>query len=156
MKLKMGDWLRRYVDKTLQADDSTAITFPPPISKLLGFELVDVGLGKGTMEMQTDPELQGNPMGTIHGGVLADLADAAIGCAHASTLEENESFTTIDLRINFFRPVWKEKIRATAKAVQLGKTISYYTCDVTRADGKLVATVTSSVMTLRGEKSAGR
>jgi uncharacterized protein (TIGR00369 family) len=68
----------------------------------------------------------------------------------------NESFTTIDLRINFFRPLWKDEIRATARAVQVGKTISYYTCDITRSDGKLVAVVTSSVMTLRGEQANGR
>jgi uncharacterized protein (TIGR00369 family) len=156
MKLKIGEWLRKYLDKTLQADDTVSLSFPPPISRTLGFEMVDIAPGRGVMEMQTDPAVHGNPMGTIHGGVLADIADAAIGCAHAATLEENESFTTVDLRINFFRPVWKEKIRASAKVVQLGKTISYYTCDVTRADGKLVATVTSSVMTLRGEKSVGR
>jgi acyl-coenzyme A thioesterase PaaI-like protein len=43
-------------------------------------------------------------MGTTHGGVLCDIADAAIGTAHFTTLKEGESFTTINLEINFFRP----------------------------------------------------
>jgi len=108
------------------------------------------------MKMRTDPAIHGNPMGTVHGGVLCDIADAAIGTAHATTLAEDESFTSIDLRINFFRPLWKDEIRAAAKAVQVGKTVSFYSCDITRSDGKLVAVVTSAVMTLRGENAKGR
>ena len=156
MKLKIGDWLRKYLDKSLSPEDSTTMHYPPPIAKTLGLELVEIGEASAVLEMQTLPEIHANPMGSIHGGVLCDLADAAIGTAHAATLNEGESFTSVDLKINFFRPLWKEKIKATAKALQLGKTISYYTCDITRADGKLVAVVTSTVMTLRGEKSVGR
>ena len=58
-------------------------------------------------------------MGTVHGGVMCDLADAAIGTAHASTLQEGESFTSIDLKINFFRPLWKEEIVAKASGKKL-------------------------------------
>ncbi|MFQ5771237.1 MAG: PaaI family thioesterase, partial [bacterium] len=47
-----------------------------------------------------------NPMGTLHGGVLCDIADAAMGMAYASTLEQGESFTTLELKINFLKPVW--------------------------------------------------
>ena len=154
--MKIGDWLKKYLDKTLTAEDRTRMVYPPPIAKTLGFELVEIGNRTATIEMQMDVKVHANPMGAIHGGVLADLADAAIGTAHFTTLEEGESCTTIDLRINFFRPVWNEKIRAIAKAVHSGKTISYYTCDVLKSDGKLVATVTSSIMTLRGDQSKGR
>jgi hypothetical protein len=45
-------------------------------------------------------------MGTLHGGMLCDIADAAMGIAFASTLAPDESFTTVELKINFFRPVW--------------------------------------------------
>ena len=132
------------------------MVYPPPIANTLGFELAEIGPASATMKMHTDPAIHSNPMGTVHGGVLCDLADAAIGTAHATTLEENESFTSVDLRINFFRPVWRDEIRATARPVQLGKKISFYTCDITRSDGKLVAVVTSSVMTLRGDDAKGR
>jgi uncharacterized protein (TIGR00369 family) len=156
MQLKIGEWLRKYLDRTLKDDETTPMSYPPPIAKTIGFELVDIGQASATMKLQTDPAIHGNPMGTVHGGVLCDLADAAIGTAHATTLEVNESFTSLDLRINFFRPLWKDEIRATARAVQLGKTVSFYSCEITRSDGKLVAVVTSSVMTLRGEHAKGR
>jgi uncharacterized protein (TIGR00369 family) len=156
MELKMGEWLRKYVDGTLTKDETTNMSYPPPIAKTIGFDLVSVGEASATVKMRTDPAIHGNPKGTVHGGVLCDLADAAIGTAHGTTLAEDESFTSIDLHINFFRPLWKDEIQATAKAVQLGKTVSFYTCDITRSDGKLVAVVTSSVMTLRGERAKGR
>ena len=108
------------------------------------------------MEIDLKTDKLANPMGTIHGGVLRDVADAAIGTAHAATLVKGESFTSVDLQINFFRPVWDETIRARAKPVHSGKTVSRYVCDITRADGKLVAQVTSTVLTLRGDKAAGR
>jgi uncharacterized protein (TIGR00369 family) len=156
MQLTIGKWLRKYLDGTLTKEETTIMSYPPPIAKTIGFELVDLGQASATLTMRTDPAIHGNPMGTVHGGVLCDIADAAIGTAHATTLGENESFTSIDLRINFFRPLWKDEIRATAKAVQLGKTVSFYSCDITRSDGKLVAVVTGSVMTLRGEHAMGR
>jgi uncharacterized protein (TIGR00369 family) len=149
--MKLGDWLKKYLDKTLTAEDQTRMVYPPPISKTLGFDLVEIGDRTATVEMQTDVKVHANPMGVVHGGVLGDLADAAISLAHLTTLEEGESLTSVDLRINFFRPVWNEKIRAIAKAVHSGKTISYYTCDVLKSDGKLAATVTGSMMTLRGD-----
>jgi uncharacterized protein (TIGR00369 family) len=156
MQLTIVKWLRKYLDGTLTKEETTIMSYPPPIAKTIGFELVDLGQASATLTMRTDPAIHGNPMGTVHGGVLCDIADAAIGTAHATTLGENESFTSIDLRINFFRPLWKDEIRATAKAVQLGKTVSFYSCDITRSDGKLVAVVTGSVMTLRGEHAMGR
>jgi acyl-coenzyme A thioesterase PaaI-like protein len=55
--------------------------------------------------MQTDPAIHGNPIGTVHGGVLCDIAGAAVRTAHATTLGGAESFTSIDLRINLFRPL---------------------------------------------------
>ena len=57
-------------------------------------------------------EQHSNPMGTIHGGILCDLADAAMGIAFFSTLEPGESFTTLELKINFLRPFWTGKLVA--------------------------------------------
>lgn len=138
------------------AQSMSRFNYPPPIAKTLGFTLKHVDHATATMEIETDPERHANPMGTIHGGVLCDIADAAIGTAHATTLNEGESFTSVDLQINFFRPVWKEKLTVIAKPVNSGRTISRYVCDITRADGKLVAQVTSTVMTLAGSKAEGR
>jgi uncharacterized protein (TIGR00369 family) len=130
--------------------------YPPAIAKTLGFKLIEVGPGTATIEIVADAHKQANPMGTIHGGVLCDIADAAIGTAHATTLDEDESFSSIDLQINFFRPVWNGRIRAVAKPVNVGRQISRYVCDILRDDDKLVAQVTSTVMTLRGGQASGR
>ena len=130
--------------------------YPPAIARTLGFKLVEVAPGTATMEIVADVDKHANPMGTIHGGVLCDIADAAIGTAHASSLKEDESFTSIDMQINFFRPVWNGRIRAIAKPVNVGRQISRYVCDILRDDDKLVAQVSSTVMTLRGDQASGR
>lgn len=136
--------------------EGSRFIYPPTIAKTLGFRLIEVGPGTATMELMADTEVHANPMGTIHGGVWCDMADAAIGTAHATILEEGDSFTSIDLQINFFRPAWNGRIRAVAKPVNVGRQISRYVCDILRDDDKLVAQVTSTVMTLRGDQASGR
>ena len=137
-------------------DKESRFIYPPAIANTLGFRLVEAGPGTATIEILADTGKHANPMGTIHGGVLCDIADAAIGTAHATTLDDGESFTSIDLQINFFRPVWNERLRAVAKPVNLGRQISRYVCDILRDDEKLVAQVTSTVMTLKGDRASGR
>jgi uncharacterized protein (TIGR00369 family) len=95
-------------------------------------------------------------MGTLHGGVICDVADAAMGTAYASVLGEGESFTTLELKINFLRPFWSGKLLATGRVVKSGKTIGLTECDVTDAEGRLVARAMSTCMTLRGDVSEGR
>lgn len=136
--------------------EESRFIYPPTIAKTLGFKLIDVGPGTATMELVADTEKHANPMGTIHGGVFCDMADAAIGTAHAASLSEGESFTSIDLQINFFRPVWNGRIRALARPVNVGRQVSRYICDIVRDDDKLVAQVASTVMTLRGDQASGR
>jgi uncharacterized protein (TIGR00369 family) len=150
------DYLRKFLRGAVTPTDKSTFNFPFPIMKTLGLRLVDVGDGTASFEMEAKTELHSNPMGTIHGGVLCDIADAAIGTAHFTTVGDGESFTSIDLQINFFRPVWNEKLRAVAKPIHRARTISRYVCDITRADGKLVAQAMSTMMTLRGEAAHGR
>ena len=66
---------------------------PPPVGRLLGFVLKAVEPGRAVFELRAD-ERHHNPMGTLHGGIFCDLADAAMGYAYAATLTEGESFTT--------------------------------------------------------------
>src|SRR5437868_6249104 len=115
---------------------------PPPIARLLGFVLKSIEPGHAVFEMQVD-ERHHNPMGTLHGGVFCDLADAAMGYAYASTLGEGESFTTIELKINFLRAVRKAKLTAEATVVKAGRTLDYVECDVKEESGKLVARAAS-------------
>ena len=75
-----------------------------PVASLIRFEALDIANGRATVVLSAGPQ-HANPMGTLHGGILCDIADAAMGMAFASTLVPDESFTTIELKINFFRPV---------------------------------------------------
>jgi uncharacterized protein (TIGR00369 family) len=91
--------------------------FPAPIAKLLGLKLLQSEHGMAVIEFVAD-ERHANPAGTLHGGVLCDIADAAMGFAYYTTLEADESMTTLELKINFLRPVWKATLRAKAKVVR--------------------------------------
>src|SRR5580693_10694835 len=95
-----------------------------PIARLIGFEAKDIGDGRATVVLTAGPQ-HANPMGTLHGGILCDIADAAMGMAFASTLTPEESFTTVELKINFFRPVWQAQLKAEGTVVQRGHTIGY-------------------------------
>jgi uncharacterized protein (TIGR00369 family) len=127
----------------------------PPIAELIGFDVEEIGDGRAVGSLQAGPQ-HANPMGTVHGGVLCDVADAAMGMAFASTLAPDESFTTIALSINFFRPVWRSRLRAEARVINRGKTVGYLECEVTDEDGKLVAKANSTCFVLRGEQVRGR
>ena len=120
----------------------------PPIAELIGFSLREVEPGVAVIDFEADHR-HANPMGTLHGGVLCDVADAAMGMAYASTLGEGETFTTIELKINFLKPVWTGKLVATGRVVKGGRTVGLVDCDVTDAEGQLVARASSTCMTLR-------
>ena len=95
-----------------------------PVARLIGFEAETVGEGGATVTFAAGPQ-HANPMGSLHGGILCDIADAAMGLAFASTLAPDESFTTIELKMNFFRPVWQARLKAEGTVVQRGRTIGY-------------------------------
>jgi uncharacterized protein (TIGR00369 family) len=126
-----------------------------PIAELIGFHVDEIAGGRAVAWLRTGPQ-HANPMGTLHGGILCDLADAAMGMAFVSTLAADESFTTMALSINFFRPVWHTLLRAEARVVNRGKTVGYLECDVTEQNDKLVARATSTCMVLRGEQAKAR
>jgi len=128
---------------------------PPPIGQLLGFVLKSIEPGRAVFEMDAD-ERHHNPMGMLHGGVYCDLADAAMGYAYAATLGEGETFTTVELKINFFRPVRKGKLTAEARVVNAGSTLGYIECDVKDQTGRLVARAASTCMKLREAGSTAK
>jgi uncharacterized protein (TIGR00369 family) len=128
---------------------------PPAASRLVGFRLVAVEPGRAQFEMDADARHH-NPMGTLHGGILCDIADAAMGVAYASTLADDESFTTLELKINFLRPVREAHLRADGVIVSRGKTVGMAECLVTDDNGRVIAKATSTCLTLRGEQARGR
>jgi uncharacterized protein (TIGR00369 family) len=147
------------VTRDLQGDsdpgESAREEFPAPIGKLLGLTITSRGTGRATVEFEAS-ERYANPMGTLHGGVLCDLADAAMGVAYLSTLAEGETGTTIELKINFLRPVWNGKLRAEGRMVRAGKVVGLVECDIFDQQQRLVARASSTCMTLRGQLAEGR
>ncbi len=128
---------------------------PPPIASLLGIRLLSVEPGRARMEMKAGKQ-HANPMGTLHGGVLCDLGDAAMGTAFAATCEDGETYTTLELRCNFLRPVWTALLTASATVVHRGKTIGLTECEITDERGRLIAKLSSTLMVLRDQAAAGR
>ncbi|MBO0589440.1 PaaI family thioesterase [Sporosarcina sp. E16_8] len=126
-----------------------------PIGQFLGFKVVEVEQGMVVLEMDTSERLY-NPMGTLHGGILCDLSDAAMGYAFASTLADDEAFTTLEIKLNFLKPIWKTKLRAVSKVIKKGTNISLLECHVYDAEKSLVAYSTSTCMILRDKMAKGR
>src|SRR5215472_8618500 len=125
---------------------------PPPIARLLGFALKSIEPGHAVFELEVGERFH-NPMGTLHGGVYCDLADAAMGFAYAAALAEGETFTTVELKINFLRAVRQGKLTAEATVVKAGSALGYVECDVTDQGGRLVARASSACMKLRQDRT---
>ena len=131
------------------------MNIPPPVADLLGIDRVSFGDGKCTMKLEAG-EQHANPMGTVHGGILCDLADAAMGMAFFTTCADGESFTTLELKINFVRPFWTGTLLAHGRVVSRGSTVGLTDCDVVDENDRLIAHATSTCMALRGDAAAGR
>ena len=121
---------------------------PVPLANLLGFRLTEIEKGRAVVDLEAGDQ-HANILGTLHGGVMATVADSAMGLAAASTLEAGERTTTVDLAIHFFRPLKSGRLRAVAGVVKDGRTLVYVECDLTDDAGRLVARASSTCMTLR-------
>jgi uncharacterized protein (TIGR00369 family) len=131
------------------------LRLPPPVAELIGIEVERTEGGETVMTLLAE-ERHSNPMGTLHGGILCDLADAAMGMAYFSTLEPGESFTTLELKINFLRPFWTGRLVARGHVVSKGRTVGMTECVIEDDQGRLVAKASSTCLTLRGDDAAGR
>ena len=130
-------------------------TEQPAAARLIGMRLASYADGEAVVVMDAD-DSHANPMGTVQGGLLAAVADAAMGWACMTLLPEGESYTTVEMKMNFLRPAWKGRLEGRGRVKSAGRTITLVECDVFAADGKLVAHAVSTCMTLRGEQSSGR
>ncbi len=127
----------------------------PAIAKLLDMRVTEVEVGRVTMQMPVD-ERYGNMIGTVHGGVIVDLADAAMGSAFATTCREGETYATVELKCNFLRPVWKSMLTAKAWVVSRGKTMGMSECEVSDSQNKLIAKLSCTLTVLQGDAAKGR
>ncbi|MGI8524771.1 MAG: PaaI family thioesterase [Pseudolabrys sp.] len=119
----------------------------PPISEVLNFHLAEVEKGRAVFEGTPDARLY-NPIGTVHGGYTATLLDSALGCAIFSTLAKGEAWTTLELKVNFVRPINKDTgpLRAEGRLIHRGRTIATSEGDLKDRGGKLYAHATTTAM----------
>lgn len=124
---------------------------PPPAAALLGFELDRVDRGRTVFSMLAD-EVHENPMGTMHGGIVAALVDTAMGCAVTSQLDAEVGFTTLELKTNYVRAVTQAtgRIFADGTVVHAGGRVATTEARVYDSNGTLYAHATSTCMILRG------
>ena len=114
---------------------------PPPIAQLLGFDLVELGLGRATFEVEPG-EQHYNPIGVVHGGLAATLLDSAMGCAVQTTLDAGVGYTTLDLNCTFVRPMTMDtgKLLCEGTVVHKGSRVATAEGRVFSArTGKLIA-----------------
>jgi uncharacterized protein (TIGR00369 family) len=121
---------------------------PFPLAGLVGFTVTSIERGRVVVEFSPGDQ-HTNPMDTVHGGVLCTLADTAMGLAHASLLTPEQSYATVEIKINFLKPVRREKLRAIGTVVKAGKTLVLLECDLLNDGGALVARALSTSMTLQ-------
>jgi uncharacterized protein (TIGR00369 family) len=129
-----------YLQKVMQGEIE-----PPPITALVGFSLTSVEPGKATVVLPVD-DRHVNPFGYIHGGLICDIADAAMGAAYHSILEEDEICYTLELKVSFLRPATKTKLKAEGHVIKTGKSVGFLECDVTDEGGNLIARASSTIM----------
>jgi uncharacterized protein (TIGR00369 family) len=120
---------------------------PPPIASLMDMTLVEAAPGTATFICEPD-ESHYNPIGTVHGGLVCTLLDSALGCAVQTTLPQGQGYTSIEIKVNYLRPVLAGSGRLTcvATVTKPGNRVAFADGVVTDASGKTVATATGSLL----------
>lgn len=127
----------------------------PGIAQKLGFRILEASKGSVKISFRAGSEWA-NPLGTLHGGVLCDLSDLAMGMSFGGTLDPAESFTTLEMKISFLKPIWEAELTALGRVVKRGRTIGLAECEIFDDGGSLVAKASSTCMVLRGGGATGR
>ncbi|MET0736513.1 MAG: PaaI family thioesterase [Microbacterium sp.] len=122
---------------------------PPPIARLLGFDIVEVSEGEAVFECAPG-EHHYNPLGMVHGGLACTLLDTVVGCAAHSTLPKGVGYTSIDLQVSYLRPITATSgtLRAIGRVVKGGRRVIFAEGVVQDAAGRPLATATSSLLVL--------
>jgi len=112
--------------------------FPSSATKTLGIKILELGEGRSLVEMMVDSHLH-NMSGTMHGGMMADIADAAMGIAVSTTISPEEDFTTMEFKISFYRPHIKGVLRAEGIVAKRGKRVAFTEAVLTNGQKQIVA-----------------
>lgn len=119
-----------------------------PVGDLIGMVIEPhQSLGEAKVHLAVD-QRHHNPMGTVHGGILALLADTAMGVAFGRTLDENQTFGTIDIRVDFVRPVGTTQLTAIGTMVKRGARVGFLKAEIFSHSGRLVATANCTCLVI--------
>ncbi len=110
-----------------------------PFNKSLGMRLVAAHKDGVTIEIKVRPDMM-NGAGVLHGGVTATMADAAAGIAANRELGGTRAITTVEMKINYFRPVKTGVVRARSYLIRVGSTLVISRVDLTDSEKKLIGT----------------
>jgi uncharacterized protein (TIGR00369 family) len=127
------------------------VVAPPPIASVFAFAITDVEVGRVVFECTPDQSAY-NPIGVVHGGLVCTLADSVVGCAVHTTLEAGVAYTSIDLNVSYLRPVSvaSGRLRAIGTVTKPGRRVAFASAEVLDAQGKVVATATSTCLVMDG------
>jgi uncharacterized protein (TIGR00369 family) len=113
---------------------------PPPVMHLLDFQIGDAADGKAVFHFEPQ-EFHYNPLGTVHGGVITTLLDSSMGCSLHSLLPKGTGYTTLELKVNFLRPITMNsgKLECRGKVINLGGKTALTEAQIVDASGKIFA-----------------
>jgi uncharacterized protein (TIGR00369 family) len=128
---------------------------PPPMARLMDLRLIEVASGRAVFTAMPS-EFHYNPLGVAHGGLAATLLDSAMGCAVHTTLEAGDLYTTIELKINFLRPlqVGTGEVRGVGTVLSSSRNTALAEGRLEGSDGKLYAFATSTCLIRRASSNA--
>ena len=118
-----------------------------PFAQLLGIELVAASKGSATLRFVIRPELTQN-YGLMHGGAMASLIDTATAFAIVSQLTQPERFTTVDLTVNYLRPITEGSATCVARVIRAGRRLLTLSAEVHDNAGNLAAIAVSTYIRL--------
>ena len=123
---------------------------PPPIGSLMNFRLAELSEGHAVFLVEP-AEYHYNPIGVVHGGIAATLMDSAMGCAVHSTLPAGATYTTLEIKVNYIRPMLAEtgEVRCEANVIHVGRRTATAEGKVVDAKGKLYAHGTTTCIIFR-------
>ena len=123
---------------------------PPPMARLMNIRLTEVEKGRVVFE-GTPEEYHYNPLGVVHGGMAATLLDSALGCCVNSHLDAGDFYTTLELKVNYLRPMTLDTgtVRAIATTVHIGRSTALVEAKVLDATDRVYAYASSTCLIRR-------
>lgn len=124
---------------------------PPPINATLGMALVEISDGRAVFEL-TPEEWHYNPIGTVHGGILATLADSALGCAVHTKLKAGTGYTSLDLTIKFTRAATMDSgtLTCEGRVVTIGRRTATAEAEITDKTGRVIGHAVATCLIMAG------